>query len=66
MALININNPKTKSRVIQNASGTRFQQKSKNVSEIKIETTLSAMLDAASQKSVKHKAIEELKALAYD
>ena len=58
MALININNPKTKSRVIQNASGTRFQQKSKNVSEIKIETTLRAMLDAASQKSVKQKPLK--------
>ena len=66
MALNYNNNPKTQSRVIQDASGTRFQQKSKNVSEIKIETTLRAMLDAASQKSVKHKAIEELKALAYD
>ena len=58
MALININNPKTQSRVIQNASGTRFQQKSKNVSEIKIETTLRAMLDAASQKSVKQKPLK--------
>ena len=40
--------------------------KIKNVSEINIETTLRAMLDAASQKSVKQKAIEELKALVYD
>ena len=44
----------------------QYFNKNQNVSEIKIETTLRAMLDAASQKSVKHKAIEELKALAYD